>query len=98
MVRRSVNGSMETALNWRELADDAMIAIEPEVRRRWRAYWQEAIICANTLLASDDVKSLIHLVASPSWYYPCPPELAARAIWPSSEPSHFIESSSGAKH
>lgn len=92
MIQRSVNGRIEVALNWRELADEAMNAIEPEVRRRWKEYWQETIARATVLLRSDDTESLIYIEELPSSYYSCPPELEAKTIWPSSEPRYRVES------
>jgi hypothetical protein len=83
MIMRSVNGRFEAALNWRDLAEEASVAIEPEVRERWSVYWQGMITRGNTLLRCQDSDSMMHIEKLPSSYYSCPPELAARVIWPS---------------
>jgi post-segregation antitoxin (ccd killing protein) len=87
LIKREINGCTEYALNGRDLAGEAVAAIEPELRHRWTLYWRQearkASIALNGFAAVDEV---MNFTANPRPYYPCPPELAVKIIWPSSEP------------
>jgi len=82
MVRRWCNGEYETALNWRELVDQAQQAIEPELRHRWTVYWQNCVARAAVAQNASNASDMMVTVTLPLDYYSCPPEIAARAIWP----------------
>lgn len=90
MVRRWYNGQFETALNWSDLAADAMQAIEPELRRRWQAYWNDVATRAGIVRDAADVEDMMKTIKLPSDYYPCPAAIAARAIWPTPNIPAFL--------
>jgi hypothetical protein len=89
-VQRWCNGRQETALNWQELAHDAMCAIESELRRRWLAYWDTCTAQASVAHNTSNINELMKIIRLPSEYYDCPVEIAARAIWPTSQPDMLL--------
>jgi hypothetical protein len=102
MIQRWIAGRLETALNWRELSEEATRAIEPEARQRWRAYWES---CKTQAAVANDAAAtldeMMKCVPFPSSYYPCPPQLAARALWPTGtsigpDTLHVIEGATAA--
>jgi hypothetical protein len=67
--------------NWRELRDEARKAVEPALRKRWYEYRQREMMMVIQALESDaSLDAVMGFVCSPSMEYPCPPELAAKAI------------------
>lgn len=71
----------QEAKNWRELMNEARQATEPELRQRWQEYRQREMLTAVMAIepgaSLDDVMGF---VCSPNMEYPCPDELAAKAI------------------
>jgi hypothetical protein len=90
LVQRWNGAQFEAALNWKELADEAMQSITPELRRRWLAYWNSVAVRASIAQEATDVNEMLKTIALPSPYYPCPEYLAAKAIWPSPQPAPFL--------
>ncbi len=82
MVQRSLNGQNQTAINWSQLATEAMAAIEPELRRRWTSYWESLERLSPIARNATDAREMMAVPPRPSAYYACPAEIAARAIWP----------------
>jgi hypothetical protein len=64
-----------------------MAAIEPELRQRWRAYWEDLERLAPVIRNATDAREMMLVPPSPSAYYACPADIAARAIWPTGCPS-----------
>jgi hypothetical protein len=80
-IQRCKNGKPENALNWAELSQEALQAIEPEIRRRWLEYWEYAARKAATVCDTTSIDEIMGIIMLPSHYYPCPAELAQKAIW-----------------
>jgi hypothetical protein len=64
---------------WMELQEQARQETEPLVRERWQAYWLKVAQYAASLYNEADLFRLMTTVQTPGMYYPCSPELAARA-------------------
>jgi hypothetical protein len=91
VIGRWVKGNFETALNWYDLKGEAHRAIKVEMGQRWRAYWQTCIQRAAIAENPCSPNDLMNVVSTPDPYYPCPPELAAKAIWPTViVPTHLM--------
>ena len=81
LVRR---GS-EDAENWRELLGEAKQAVQDAYIADWQAYWTQVACVAAERKNTTTVEGVTWHVAlvTPEMYYPCPPELAAKAIFAS---------------
>jgi hypothetical protein len=64
---------------WTELQEQARQETEPLVRERWQSYWLKIAVYAVALHDETDLFKLMTTVQAPGMYYPCSPELAARA-------------------
>ena len=71
-----VNG--QEATNWRELHEEARVAVEPLVRERWLNYWKKAVNTALAAHQASDLRDIMKAAPPPSMYYPCPAELASK--------------------
>lgn len=70
----------QTAINWRELEQEARQSIEPTLRKRWQEYRQRIAMSTEQAQAPDaTLDEVMQYVCSPEMEYVCPPELAAKA-------------------
>jgi hypothetical protein len=68
--------------NYRALMEEARRSVEPLIRERWENFWNRLIEIAHCRMHAASLKQLMTGVLSPEMYYPCPPELAEKAIVP----------------
>ena len=68
--------------NARELNNEALAAIKPMIMDRWRNHWLNVAQIAPQKLLSCSPREIMSTsgTMSPSMYYPCPEELARKAI------------------
>jgi len=66
--------------NWRELQEAARQAAEPAVVARWQAHWQHVLNIVSQSMYAKDLPTLMTYIYTPDMYFPCPDDLAARAI------------------
>jgi hypothetical protein len=75
-----MQGIWRPAKNWLSLQNEAHLAVEPELRKRWTEYKQQFIRNAVHALETQNLEELMKVEVSPCIVYECPPELAAKVI------------------
>jgi hypothetical protein len=74
-----VTVNYQVVSNWHDLQAEARAAVEPAIRERWIGHWQRAASIASQAQQAEKLEDLMALILQPDMYYPCPPELAAKA-------------------
>jgi hypothetical protein len=74
-----VTVNYQVVSNWRDLQAEARAAVEPAIRERWLAHWQRVAQITTQAQQAENTEDLMQLILQPDMYYPCPPELAAKA-------------------